>query len=358
MTVDAILNILLTAGLPSLMALAGVWMAAKELPQAEARKWIGIFLFLGFLSIGLAIWQQIRTATQQRLAEGESRTREKNAEEKADAAERNRISDTQYMKGKLDTMSVVLGSVAAGSLPSGIGNAASGVMAALGAFAKQSQQETDTKRRADAQAHLGKLLTEGKQLSECYTAKNGVLITPAKQHALDDWSRRTYEALASEANPVTAQRFGEQDNITVISGQEKWLKTVCWATRVKVSDLETIMAQEFAPLLSEPERQRKSQAQKDIANVLAEGQRLRNKYCDAFPNGNQQVRSDVEAALSDWETKAYATVTGNTGNTGIDLWHDAELAYPGIPTLIQQRCGQVDMRLRALETVIRNLGPL
>jgi hypothetical protein len=126
MTIDALLNILLTVGVPSLMALMGGILAAKALPtdpgtrNLERSLWVCGFLALFLLSIVLSFIQQVRNTTQQRAADG-----------KAAQAELKSTGDIKYMQGELDSINKVLGTLSANSDPKQTAAILKGIMPAI-----------------------------------------------------------------------------------------------------------------------------------------------------------------------------------------------------------------------------------
>jgi hypothetical protein len=112
MTTDALLNIVLSVGVPGLMALLGGVLAARTLPyeagkrNPEIKIWSSGFVFLFVISVVLAFVQQTRNTTQQQLA--------------AQIAHDKDLIGTgniRYMQGQLDSINKVLGSLSSQSDP-------------------------------------------------------------------------------------------------------------------------------------------------------------------------------------------------------------------------------------------------
>jgi hypothetical protein len=321
------------------MTLLGVIMALRHTSKTPSTKerafWIACFFALLVTSVVLSLLQQIRVTVQQ-----------KGSEDKAEQSERLRIKETQYMTGKLDTISAALGAFATKSPD------LTALSRALSGVARQSPEDAITRRRAEAQTHLGKLLSEGLKLSECYKASDGVYPTSRDSEALHDWEDRTYSALAIYVNPALLPEFGGSYTISVAPGQEKWLKTLCWSTRHKAWDLQSIMAREFSPILTEGEKQRRSIAQIEIGKILGEGQLLYDQKCTGVPPDNQKTPSDVDSSITAWESKALSVVAASGGPKGMEQWDQSGNAFPGPQKQMQQRCGHLNMRLSALRNVI------
>lgn len=103
MTVDALLNILLSVGVPGLMALVGGILAARALPSKDNKRnpelyiWASGFLSLFIVSLILAFIQQVRITTQQSVSVKEAHEKELNSE-----------GNIKYMQGELDSIGKVL----------------------------------------------------------------------------------------------------------------------------------------------------------------------------------------------------------------------------------------------------------
>jgi len=146
-TLDALLNILLAVVVPGLMALIGGALAARALPTEPGKKnsemwyWICGFVFLFLVSVVLAFVQQVRSSTQQQLAE-----------EKTAQAELKSTGDIKYMQGQLDTTNKILGIVAANSDPKQTASLLQGLLATKSTLKKEtlavcSEMEQWTKER-------------------------------------------------------------------------------------------------------------------------------------------------------------------------------------------------------------------
>src|ERR1700733_65364 len=105
MTTSAILSIVISVGIPFVLAVLGGILAVRSLPVENFRYerwwWIGTFVGLCLLGIILAVIQQVKLTGDQQLADN-----------KASASESQLRSDMRYTQGQLDTMTKVLSAVA------------------------------------------------------------------------------------------------------------------------------------------------------------------------------------------------------------------------------------------------------
>ena len=216
----------------------------------------------------------------------------------------------------------------------------------------QQTPEFAAKRRAEAQAELGRLLADGLKLTECYGARDGLIATPAQSQSLKAWEDTTYAALARDVPPRLLPQFGSA-SISVTAGEEKWLRTLCWATRSKVFDLQQIMAESFSPALTEPELQRRARTRADLGKVLGEGQLLYDEHCAAISGDNPETPTSLNEEITAWEGSALSVVVAGVGTKGVEQWDQAGNSYPGRQKRLQQRCGQLNMRLLALRNILR-----
>jgi hypothetical protein len=103
MTTDALLAIAIGVVIPFALALAGGALAIKALPNSEFNEritWIGIFVFLCLVGVGLSFYQQIRFTKAQTIAD-QTVQREKLQQE----------GEVKYTQGELDSINKVLGQV-------------------------------------------------------------------------------------------------------------------------------------------------------------------------------------------------------------------------------------------------------
>jgi hypothetical protein len=205
------------------------------------------------------------------------------------------------------------------------------------------------RHRADAQRELGSLLSEGMKLTECYNAKAGQVATQQEIEALTDWEQRARASVAENVTPSLLDEFDGQGNVSVEKGHENWLSTYCWATRMRVFGLRSVMAKEFSPVLSEAEQQRQAQARAELGNMLGRGKQLYQKYCTT-PTA---IPAEANTAIAEWEGQALSIVAGKIGPEGMEQWEQADHEFPSEPTTLQQKCQKLDERLRGLGNVIR-----
>ena len=105
MTTDALLAIAIGVVIPFALALAGGVLAIKALPNSEFNErmtWIGIFVFLCLVGVGLSFYQQIRFTKAQTIADQTVQTERLQQE-----------GEVKYTQGELDSINRVLGQVVA-----------------------------------------------------------------------------------------------------------------------------------------------------------------------------------------------------------------------------------------------------
>lgn len=115
MTTDALLALLLNIVIPTLLAVAGGILAIRTFKDAKSTErwaWIGVFLFLFLVAVILGFIQQVRQTSEQ-----------KEADEKANAAELRNEGNIKYMQGQLDSINKVLTTVVSQGGDSGLGKA-------------------------------------------------------------------------------------------------------------------------------------------------------------------------------------------------------------------------------------------
>lgn len=223
---DAILNVCLSVVLPGLMAIMGVVMSfrqSEDTPMSKKEQWwwIVAFLFVLSLNFPLAIWKETRTLKQQQAAE-----------KKAEDAENRRISETQYMNGKLDTMAVVLSSIS--NRPSDF----SGLARGLANFAKETPQQALARRRSETQAKLGELVGEGQQLYDgCFSRKE---ISDEFAAGVSDWLKRTRAVVAGNLKPEYLM------NLEHSPLEREGVQGFCEGLSHSVGGLRAILWEEFA----------------------------------------------------------------------------------------------------------------
>ena len=227
-------------------------------------------------------------------------------------------------------------------------NAAAKVIAGPGKVVMVAP-EFVARHRADAQRELGSLLSEGMKLTECYNAKAGQIATQQQIDALADWEQRARASVAENVTPSLLDELDAQGSISVEKGQESWLSTHCWATRMRVFGLRQVMAKEFTPAVSDAEQQRRASARAELGTVLGRGNQLYQKYCTA----PDVIAIEAYSAISDWEGQALSVVAGKVGPEGMEQWERADHEFLSPPANLQQKCQQLNMRLFALANVVR-----
>lgn len=123
MTVDALLALLLSVAIPTLLALGGGLLAVIALGKDKTGRktfWITYFIVLTLVAIGLAFVQQVRLTEGQKIVA------------KEDNAKQLRIeSEQRYTQGQLDSINRVLTSVVSSpNLPSTYASTLSGLLSA------------------------------------------------------------------------------------------------------------------------------------------------------------------------------------------------------------------------------------
>ena len=160
MMLDTVLNVAVYV-LPVALAMAGVYVTLYPPDQQNKRPWWVAILGLCIITLVAIVWQQ------NRASEAGSKIQADNASQQNElrASLHSNELTNQYLRGQIDTMSTVLGQVAAGQGDSNTNGKL--IVSVLGGIAKQASVSADTRSALERSGRtailLGRHLAHGHQ---------------------------------------------------------------------------------------------------------------------------------------------------------------------------------------------------